>query len=51
MTPTDVARGCHVGMSVAGLDEALAFWRRFLGVEPRWHVLTGRTERHLGCEV
>jgi glyoxylase I family protein len=40
----------HVGMSVADLDEALGFWRRFLGLEPRWRTLLVRPYlgRHLG---
>jgi catechol 2,3-dioxygenase-like lactoylglutathione lyase family enzyme len=45
------ARGVHhVGMSVADLDEALAFWQRFLGVEARWRTVLDRPYlgRHLG---
>jgi catechol 2,3-dioxygenase-like lactoylglutathione lyase family enzyme len=40
----------HVGMSVADLDEALAFWRAFLGVEPRWRAVLDRPYlgRHVG---
>ena len=40
----------HVGMSVADLDEALGFWRRFLGVEARWRTMLERPylARHLG---
>lgn len=40
----------HVGMSVADLDEALAFWRAFLGVEPRWRTVLDRPYlgRHVG---
>ncbi len=26
----------HVGMSVASIDDALAFWEKFLGVRARW---------------
>lgn len=39
----------HVGMSVADLDAALAFWQRFLGVEPRWRQMLERPylARHL----
>jgi catechol 2,3-dioxygenase-like lactoylglutathione lyase family enzyme len=29
----------HIGMSVADLDAALAFWRDFLGIEPRWRTV------------
>jgi catechol 2,3-dioxygenase-like lactoylglutathione lyase family enzyme len=53
MMPADVARRLHhVGMSVADLDEALAFWQRFLGVEPRWRTVLDRPylSRHLGYE-
>lgn len=49
----DVARRVHhVGMSVADLDVALAFWQRFLGVEPRWRTVLDRPylSRHLGYE-
>jgi catechol 2,3-dioxygenase-like lactoylglutathione lyase family enzyme len=40
----------HVGMSVADLDAALAFWRAFLGVEPRWRTVLDRPYlgRHVG---
>lgn len=40
----------HVGMSVADLDEALAFWRTFLQVEPRWRKALDRPYlgRHVG---
>jgi catechol 2,3-dioxygenase-like lactoylglutathione lyase family enzyme len=29
----------HIGMSVANLDEALAFWENFLGVKARWRTV------------
>jgi catechol 2,3-dioxygenase-like lactoylglutathione lyase family enzyme len=32
----------HVGMSVASLDEALAFWEKFLGVPARWRTTLDR---------
>jgi catechol 2,3-dioxygenase-like lactoylglutathione lyase family enzyme len=37
-------------MSVADLDEALAFWRAFLGTEPRWRTVLDRPYlgRHVG---
>jgi catechol 2,3-dioxygenase-like lactoylglutathione lyase family enzyme len=40
----------HVGMSVADLDEAVAFWRAFLGNEPRWRGVLDRPYlgRHVG---
>ena len=40
----------HVGMSVADLDAALDFWRRFLGIEPRWRTTLDRPYlgRHVG---
>jgi glyoxylase I family protein len=49
--PSSVATSLHhVGMSVANLDEALGFWRRFLGVEPRWRTVLDRPYlgRHVG---
>jgi catechol 2,3-dioxygenase-like lactoylglutathione lyase family enzyme len=40
----------HVGMTVADLDEALDFWRRFAGLEPRWRTVLDRPYlgRHVG---
>jgi catechol 2,3-dioxygenase-like lactoylglutathione lyase family enzyme len=40
----------HVGMSVADLDAALAFWQQFLGIEPRWRTVLDKPYlgRHLG---
>jgi catechol 2,3-dioxygenase-like lactoylglutathione lyase family enzyme len=40
----------HVGMSVASLDAALAFWEPFLGVTARWRTLLDRPYlgRHVG---
>lgn len=40
----------HVGMSVATLDAALAFWEPFLGVPARWRTLLDRPYlgRHVG---
>jgi glyoxylase I family protein len=37
-------------MSVADLDEALAFWQQFLGVEARWRTVLDRPYlgRHVG---
>ena len=32
----------HVGMSVASIDEALAFWERFLGAPALWRELLNR---------
>jgi catechol 2,3-dioxygenase-like lactoylglutathione lyase family enzyme len=29
----------HVGMSVASIDDALAFWESFLGVPARWRTI------------
>lgn len=49
--PSATASGVHhVGMSVADLDVALAFWERFLGVEARWRTVLERPYlgRHLG---
>jgi catechol 2,3-dioxygenase-like lactoylglutathione lyase family enzyme len=54
MTPDDTTRFAvtglhHVGASVSDLDEAVAFWRAFLGVEPRFK---GRLDRpYLGASV
>ena len=39
----------HVGMSVARLDEALAFWEAFLGVPARWRTMLDRP--YLGKHV
>lgn len=36
-------------MSVADLDQALDFWRRFLGIEPRWRTVLDRP--YLGLHV
>ncbi len=40
----------HVGMSVSDLNDALAFWERFLGVEARWQTVLERPYigRHVG---
>jgi catechol 2,3-dioxygenase-like lactoylglutathione lyase family enzyme len=40
----------HVGMSVASLDDALAFWEAFLGVPARWRTTLDRPYlgRHVG---
>ena len=40
----------HVGMSVANLDSALAFWQAFLGVPARWRRMLDRPylATHLG---
>jgi catechol 2,3-dioxygenase-like lactoylglutathione lyase family enzyme len=40
----------HIGMTVADLDAALAFWQRFLSVEPRWRKVLDRPYlgRHVG---
>jgi len=32
----------HVGMTVANLDDALAFWENFLGVKARWRAVLNR---------
>jgi catechol 2,3-dioxygenase-like lactoylglutathione lyase family enzyme len=39
----------HIGMSVADLDAALAFWEPFLGVRARWRTVLDRP--HLGRHV
>jgi len=40
----------HVGMTVGDMDEAIAFWRTFLGAEPRWRTVLDRPYlgRHVG---
>ncbi len=40
----------HIGMSVASLDRALAFWEPFLGAKARWRMLLERhyLGRHVG---
>jgi catechol 2,3-dioxygenase-like lactoylglutathione lyase family enzyme len=32
----------HVGMTVADLDAALAFWEKFLGIKARWQTVLDR---------
>lgn len=46
-TATDIH---HVGMSVADIDSALAFWEGFLGVPARWRTVLDRPYlgRHVG---
>jgi catechol 2,3-dioxygenase-like lactoylglutathione lyase family enzyme len=39
----------HVGMTVADLEDALRFWHRFLGLEPRWRTVLDRP--YLGRQV
>jgi catechol 2,3-dioxygenase-like lactoylglutathione lyase family enzyme len=39
----------HIGVSVASLDEALAFWESFLGVPARWRATLDRP--YLGAIV
>jgi catechol 2,3-dioxygenase-like lactoylglutathione lyase family enzyme len=50
VAPPPVAGVHHVGMSVSDLDAALAFWRAFLGIEPRWRTVLDRPYlgRHVG---
>jgi catechol 2,3-dioxygenase-like lactoylglutathione lyase family enzyme len=40
----------HVGMSVADIEAALGFWRRFLGIDARWRTILDRPYlgRHVG---
>ena len=48
--PSSVLGVHHVGISVASVDAALAFWRDFLGLEPRWRTVLDRPYlgRHVG---
>ena len=39
----------HIGMSVASIDDALAFWESFLGVPARWRTTLDRP--YLGTHV
>jgi catechol 2,3-dioxygenase-like lactoylglutathione lyase family enzyme len=39
----------HIGVSVANIDEALAFWESFLGVPARWRTTLDRP--YLGAVV
>jgi len=40
--PQTMARVHHVGISVDDVDRSLAFWKGFLGIEPRFHkVING----------
>lgn len=49
LPPLTATRVHHVGMSVANLDRALAFWEAFLGVKARWRTLLERP--YLGQHV
>src|SRR5579863_8989784 len=49
LPPLTATRVHHVGMSVASLDRALAFWEPFLGVKARWRTLLERP--YLGKHV
>ncbi len=48
--PVGTAAAHHVGMSVASLDTALAFWEEFLGAPARWRTVLDRPYlgRHVG---
>ena len=35
--PQAMARVHHVGITVGDVDRSLAFWKEFLGIEPRFH--------------
>ena len=50
LAPPPVRGVHHVGVSVADLDAALAFWHAFLGLEPRWRTVLDRPYlgRHVG---
>ncbi len=50
LPPHTIARTHHVGMSVASLDRALAFWEDFLGTPRRWRALLEKPYlgRHVG---
>ena len=50
LPPHVVTSTHHVGMSVASLDRALAFWEGFLGTKPRWRTVLDRPYlgRHVG---
>ena len=40
--PPELAAVHHIGITVESVDETMAFWKSFLGVEPRWRqVLDG----------
>ena len=49
LPPLTADRVHHVGVSVADLDAALAFWEPFLGVEARWRTVLERP--YLGVHV
>jgi catechol 2,3-dioxygenase-like lactoylglutathione lyase family enzyme len=40
----------HIGMSVASIDKALAFWESFLGTRARWRTVLDKSYlgRHVG---
>jgi catechol 2,3-dioxygenase-like lactoylglutathione lyase family enzyme len=49
-SPLPIARPHHVGLSVASLDAALAFWEGFLGAPARWRTVLDKPYlgRHVG---
>lgn len=50
LPPLTATRVHHIGMSVASLDSALAFWEGFLGTQARWRTRLERPYlgRHVG---
>ena len=50
LPPLTATRVHHVGMSVASVDRALAFWEPFLGTKARWRTVLDRPYlgRHVG---
>jgi catechol 2,3-dioxygenase-like lactoylglutathione lyase family enzyme len=50
LPPHTATRVHHVGMSVASIERALAFWEGFLGVKARWRTVLDRAYlgRHVG---
>ena len=37
--PPELKAVHHIGITVESVDEALAFWKSFLGIEPRWRQI------------
>jgi len=50
LSPHTITGTHHIGMSVASLDRALAFWETFLGAKARWRAVLDKPYlgRHVG---
>jgi catechol 2,3-dioxygenase-like lactoylglutathione lyase family enzyme len=50
LPPSSVTKTHHIGMSVASIDAALAFWESFLNAKARWRTVLDKPYlgRHVG---